>query len=247
MEQFRKTSFAHVTDRELVQRDEIIAVESQVELWVENMQIVSFDYSPGFERELILGYLVSSGVLKSSKEIESLEFEGKKCIVSVKRKSDFVARLLSSMVDPIDELMQISTNLNNLSIDDIFTAERRLRELQHVHDQTGGAHAALITELSSNKTVFAEDIGRFNAVDKTIGLALESGLDISSSFLLVTGRLTSGMVSKGARTGLPCVASLAVATDVGIQIAINSGMTLVGSIKSGSFWLYTEGVIKIRM
>ncbi|MHA1636848.1 MAG: formate dehydrogenase accessory sulfurtransferase FdhD [Candidatus Thorarchaeota archaeon] len=246
MKQIRKTSFTHVSNEELVQRDEIIVVETHLELWVENMQIVSFDCSPGLERELILGYLISSGVLKSSKDIESLEFEGTKCIVCIKRKSDFVTRLLGSMVDPKDDMMQISTDLNELSLDDIFTAERRLRGLQHVHEQTGGAHAALITELSSNKTVFAEDVGRFNAVDKVIGIATESGLDISSSFLLVTGRLTSGMVSKGARSGLPCVASLAVATDVGIQTAINSGMTLIGSIKSSSFWIYNEGVIKIR-
>jgi FdhD protein len=92
--------------------------------------------------------------------------------------------------------------------------------------------------------VVCEDVGRQNAVDKIIGLSYEE-LDIPKSLLLLSGRLTLEVVTKAVNSGYPVLASFAVATAQGIELAKEHGLTLVGGLKENRFWLYNEGRVKI--
>lgn len=245
MDMFRATSFIRVEKGVSLEKDELIVVESRFELWVEEIQVSSFTYSPGLEREMVLGHLVSSGLISSIDDLDSIEFEKNRCTISVGNKNQFVGNLLQSMNDPTPDLSFSFTYSRSVPIQDLYAAEQKLRNLQEVHTQTGGTHAALITNMISGDSVFAEDIGRHNAIDKTIGLALEEGYDLSNSFLIITGRLTSEIVIKGVKTGIPLLSSIAVATDLGIQIALNSNMTLLGRVSGDSFWIYSKGEVTI--
>jgi len=66
---------------------------------------------------------------------------------------------------------------------------------------------------------FAEDVGRHNTVDKTVGTAALKKFDLGSCLLVLSGRLSGDIVLKATRVGLPIVASLAAAIDSGIEIA----------------------------
>ena len=91
-----------------------------------------------------------------------------------------------------------------------------------------------------------EDVGRLNAVDKAIGLALQQDYSLSKSILLVSGRLTSEMVSKAIQAKVSIMGSLAVATDIGIHLAMNNHLTLLGRLKDENFWLYNQGYARIQ-
>ena len=116
---------------------------------------------------------------------------------------------------------------------------------QSLHKRTGGAHGAMIYDATNTESIIVEDVGRLNAVDKSVGAALQKEYNLSRSVLIVSGRLTSEMVSKSIRAGIPVMGSLAVATDMGIHLAMNNHLTLLGRLKDDNFWLYNQGYVTI--
>lgn len=73
--------------------------------------------------------------------------------------------------------------------------------------------------------VYYEDVGRHNAVDKVLGAILLGRAPVGGA-VYTTGRLTSDMVLKCARMGIPIVLSRTAASSLGLAIARQAGMTL---------------------
>jgi FdhD protein len=87
----------------------------------------------------------------------------------------------------------------------------------------------------------AEDVGRHNAVDKVVGEALLKGVSMSDRILLNTGRVSSEMLLKGARMGVPLVVSRTSPTEMAVGLAEQLGITVVGYLQHDSFNLYAGG------
>jgi FdhD protein len=98
---------------------------------------------------------------------------------------------------------------------------------------TGGIHAASLTDAASLIS-HAEDIGRHNAVDKAIGIALLAGIRPAGLGLLVTGRISAELAFKAARAGVVWVATPSVPSTLAVEIARRTGMVLVGRAVSGN-------------
>lgn len=98
---------------------------------------------------------------------------------------------------------------------------------------TGGIHAASLTD-GTSLISHAEDIGRHNAVDKAIGIALLAGIRPAGLGLLVTGRISAELAFKAARAGVVWVATPSVPSTLAVEIARRTGMVLVGRAVSGT-------------
>jgi len=72
---------------------------------------------------------------------------------------------------------------------------------------------------------YSEDVGRHNAVDKIIGAILLGKIPARGA-IYTTGRLTSDMVLKCARIGIPIVMSRTAPSSLGLAIARRAGVTL---------------------
>jgi FdhD protein len=102
------------------------------------------------------------------------------------------------------------------------------------YKDTGGIHAAALVDAGSASLIaHAEDIGRHNAVDKSLGAALLARRPIAGLGLLVTGRISAELAFKAARAGLSYVATPSVPSTLAVEIARRSGMVLVGRAVSG--------------
>ena len=102
------------------------------------------------------------------------------------------------------------------------------------YKDTGGIHAAaLVDDASYTLIAHAEDIGRHNAVDKSLGAALLARRPVEGLGLLVTGRISAELAFKAARAGLAYVATPSVPSTLAVEIARRSGMVLVGRAVSG--------------
>jgi FdhD protein len=102
------------------------------------------------------------------------------------------------------------------------------------YKDTGGIHAAaLVDNTPPSLIAHAEDIGRHNAVDKILGIALLARRPVEGLGLLVTGRISAELAFKAARAGLAYVATPSVPSTLAVEIARRSGMILVGRAVSG--------------
>jgi FdhD protein len=103
-----------------------------------------------------------------------------------------------------------------------------------------GIHGAALAD--PDRLLFmAEDVGRHNAVDKVAGEALLKGVPTRDRILLNTGRVSSEMLLKGARLGVPLVVSRTSPTEMAVSLAEQLGITVVGYLRHDSFNLYAGG------
>ncbi len=117
---------------------------------------------------------------------------------------------------------------------------RRMKELYAAAENyraSRGIHGAALTD-GERLLLVAEDVGRHNAVDKVKGEALLRGIATRDRILLSTGRISSEMLLKAARMGVPLVASRTSPTEMAVSLAEQLGITVVGYLRPESLNLY---------
>ena len=115
-----------------------------------------------------------------------------------------------------------------------------LRDSQELFSRTGGLHAAALFDVAGSLLVVPEDIGRHNAVDKVVGWALFRGeLPLTGAVLLVSGRGGFEIVQKAAAAGIPVLACISAPSSLAVDLARETGQTLVGFLRGERFLVYS--------
>ncbi len=232
-----------------------VAEEKALDLYLNRIKYATFLCSPSNLKELATGHLLSEGIINGLDQIKkiSLEQRGKICRVMLKKDVDIERRLdlighvtqtiLSacggrSTFHSFPRISRIESKLT-LKPDIISSCVNRLNVIAEVFKKTGGVHVAAIYHSDGKLIASAEDVGRHNAVDKAIGAAATSGISFGECFVALSGRLTSDIVLKVVRVGVPVLASLAAATDTGITLARSLNLTLVGFVRGKRMNIYS--------
>jgi FdhD protein len=149
-------------------------------------------------------------------------------------KASLEAVRLSSRYCPGDEPAQVAA-------DTLSAMPGQLRSAQKVFASTGGLHGAALFDVDGTMLVVREDIGRHNAVDKVIGWALENGrIPLSASVLLVSGRASFELTQKAVMAGIPVLAAVSAPSSLAVDLASQSGVTLVAFLRGESMNVYTR-------
>jgi len=237
--------------------EDYLVSEEPLEIRLNNHPLSVTMRTPGNDLELAVGFLFTEGILDSDDPIENLEsaltgrnvvdFHSRKCAWEPKemQRNFFAASSCGvcgkATIDSIRRRGLPPPNpLFRFPADLLCQLPDLLRDQQEIFGRTGGLHAAGLFSASGELLVLREDIGRHNAVDKVIGWAfLQRKPPLGDCILMVSGRGGFEIVQKAVAAGIPAIASVSAPSSLAVQLARESGITLIGFLRGRRFIVYS--------
>ncbi|MFH1737044.1 MAG: formate dehydrogenase accessory sulfurtransferase FdhD, partial [Actinomycetota bacterium] len=227
--------------------------EMPLTVFVNDEELVTLLCSPDKMDELAVGFLWSESVVDTKDEIMKVVVDEAKGTVWVTadRDSEFVKNLLFkrmitsgcgkgttfySVVDSMAAQPIISDI--RATPGQILALMTEFQDGSALYKATHGVHSAALCE-PSRVVLFREDIGRHNAVDKILGHCLMNGVDPAGKILITSGRISSEVLLKAGKKGIPVIISRTSATDLALRLADKLNITLVGFVRGGKMNVYT--------
>jgi len=249
----------------VTRRPDTVTAEEPLEVRVSGRPLSVTMRTPGDDFDLSLGFLVTEGLVSGADDVATLmhcQDEGEdgrptynvvdvvlrpgvelpdvslersfyttsSCGVCGKASLDAVR--LRSRYD-------VALDRTGWSPELLLTLPDALRAHQKVFDRTGGLHAAGLFTSTGELLAVREDVGRHNAVDKLVGWAArEQRLPLTGCVLMVSGRASFELTQKALMAGIPCLAAVSAPSSLAVDLAVESGMTLVGFLRPPRMTVY---------
>ncbi|MDT3398729.1 formate dehydrogenase accessory sulfurtransferase FdhD [Streptomyces sp. B1866] len=256
-----------VRDGAVSSRPDTLVAEEPLEIRLNGDPLAVTMRTPGDDFALAAGFLVSEGVVARAEDVANIVYCAGATEDGGNTYNVVDVRLAPGVPDPGPSLRRhvYTTSSCGLcgkaSLDAVRTTARwplpedgggvrvgpetlralpdRLRAAQRVFDRTGGLHAAALFTPEGRLLDVREDVGRHNAVDKLVGRALRQGLlPLSSAVLLVSGRASFELAQKAVMAGIPVLAAVSAPSSLAVDLAEETGLTLVGFLRGASMNVY---------
>jgi FdhD protein len=224
-----------------------VTVERALTIYLNAQEIVTAMTINDYPDYLAIGYLLNQNMLKPDDVVTGVDYDEELAVVVVrtKRKTNYEKKLKKKVQTSgcaqgtvFGDLMEA---LDNVKLPDAELRTSWLYSLTHTINTTpslyleaGAIHGCVLAQ-ADRPLVYMEDVGRHNAVDKIAGWMFKHRVRADNKLFYTTGRLTSEMVIKTVRMGIPILISRSGFTAWGVELARKANLTLIGRARGKRF------------
>ncbi|HSL94019.1 MAG TPA: formate dehydrogenase accessory sulfurtransferase FdhD [Bacillota bacterium] len=227
--------------------DDAVVIESPLSVRINGSRLTTMMCSPVDLNYLVTGYLLSSGIIDSASEIETLDINAVDGIADVVLPGYDADQFFAAAVTSgcgrgevyLEVIRHCRRNMTELLLDPAVLQSQMafFNKSSELFMATGGVHSAALS--TGREMIFLhEDIGRHNAVDKVIGHAASCNVPLGDKVLLSSGRLSSEILLKAARRGIPVIVSRSAPTTLAVDLALRLNITMIGFARGNRMNIY---------
>jgi FdhD protein len=242
----------------LVSTTDLIAEEMPVALVYHDVPHVVMLATPADLEDYAFGFTLSEGLVERADEIRGVEVVQGEASADVKisvawerftqllqRRRNLAGRTgcglcgAETAEDAIRECPAVPAGVT-LTAAELHAAMAQLSGRQPINARTGSVHAAAWVVPGEGIKVVREDVGRHNALDKTIGALARAKTDFAGGYMLITSRASYEMVQKCATVGIPLLVALSAPTAFAVRLAQRTGLTLIAFARADQHVVYAH-------
>ncbi len=225
-----------------------VVTERPLTLFLNAREIVTMMTIGDHPDLLAVGYLLNQNMLRADDEITAVDYEPEieTVVVRTRRQTDYEEKLkkkvqtsgcaqgtvFGDLMEQLDTIALSSTARIRTSW--LYQLTRKINTEPSLYLKAGAIHGCVLCE-EGRPLVYMEDVGRHNAVDKIAGYMFLNGIESEDKIFYTTGRLTSEMVIKTVKMGIPILVSRSGFTAWGVELARKAGLTLIGRARGKRF------------
>ena len=224
-----------------------VTVERALTIFLNSQEIVTAMTINDYPEYLALGYLLNQNMLLPDDDVTDIDYDEELSVVVVrtKRKTNYEKKLKKKVQtsgcaqgtvfgDLMEALDNVALPNAELRTSWLYALTHQINTTPSLYLEAGAIHGCVLAE-KDKPLVYMEDVGRHNAVDKIAGWMFQEKVDPADKIFYTTGRLTSEMVIKTVRMGIPILVSRSGFTAWGVELARKANLTLIGRARGKRF------------
>jgi FdhD protein len=224
-----------------------VTVERALTIFLNGQEIVTAMTINDYPEYLALGYLLNQHMLLPDDVVTGVDYDEELAVVVVRtaRKTNYEKKLRKKVQtsgcaqgtvfgDLMEALENVSLPKAELRTSWLYALTHAVNTTPSLYLEAGAIHGCVLAQ-KDKPLIYMEDVGRHNAVDKIAGYMFRHRISAHDKIFYTTGRLTSEMVIKTVRMGIPILVSRSGFTAWGVELARKANLTLIGRARGKRF------------
>jgi FdhD protein len=227
--------------------DTSVTVERALTIFLNSQEIVTAMTINDYPEYLAIGYLLNQHMLLPNDVVTEVDYDEELAVVVVRtrRKTNYEKKLKKRVQtsgcaqgtvfgDLMEALENVTLPKAELRTSWLYSLTQKINTTPSLYLEAGAIHGCVLAR-RDEPLVYMEDVGRHNAVDKIAGWMFREKVSPADKIFYTTGRLTSEMVIKTVRMGIPILISRSGFTAWGVELARKANLTLIGRARGKRF------------
>lgn len=231
-----------------------VIMEVPLTVYYNNKEIITLLTTPDHLAELAVGFFKSEGFIEKPADLIDVSVDEDKGAAFIKggRDASFIAGLMekrtvtsgcgkgTTFYHALDALQTKSPSGDfKIALEDVIELTKEINRIAMKNREAGGVHHAALAGPGGIEVIM-EDIGRHNAIDKIQGYCFLKKIPASDKFLMTTGRISSEILIKAGKMGVPMIVSLSKPSLLALELAKRLKISVIGNLRGRSGYIYHD-------
>jgi FdhD protein len=243
----RLTERVRGVDQTGAEIETLVTVERPLTIFLNAQEIVTAMTIADHPDYLAIGYLLNQNMLQPDDVVTGVDYDEELSVVVVRteRETNYEEKLKKRVQtsgcaqgtifgDLMEALEGVTLPATPLRTSWLYALTHKINTTPSLYLEAGAIHGCVLAH-QDKPLVYMEDVGRHNAVDKIAGWMFQQKMPTHDKIFYTTGRLTSEMVIKTVRMGIPILVSRSGFTAWGVELARKANLTLIGRARGKRF------------